>query len=251
MKTWTSKESDRPKILKCLGESFLRLPAEYYLVKDNALPTEFAENKLINGFRRPTQWRLKVWKALLNTAFNDIKNFKPERSIGCCAAVIGLHSTNQQILDLIDDEDREILDEISQYMPSVALTDAVEANYEKINKALNFERFSDLVKKEAPEQLGALYQGYGKGINMLSSVASDGRVQVTKETLLTEVYVTMLIFGDYIQELPTVEVVYYFLKSGMEGNMPQDLDTFRRACSRIGFVGASERRRRRRINRQA
>ncbi|WP_269523027.1 hypothetical protein [Coraliomargarita parva] len=250
MRRYKKKPEDQEKFIKCYAESILRLQAEWYLVRDNCLPASLADHVLYKDFKRPTGWRLKIWKILLKTAFREIAEFSPEQNINTIGVLSGIRTTNNQMLESLESDDHEIWDKINKYLPEYDYESDL-AQYEGLTEKLDLERMKELVIREEPQGLGELFKGYGTGLTMVGTIDKDGSAKATKPTTETDVYLFMLIFGDFIKELPSVEVVYDFMKQIMENDMPQGLDTFKRNCNRIGFVGASYKRTKRRINRQS
>ena len=247
------KPNDAQKILlRCLGEAVFRIPAELCLVKDNWLPSPFSEHEVFTRFKRPTRWRLNVWKKLLKTSLKDFVKFKPKPDIKTVGIVMGTIERNRTIIDSIDEEGDQIFEKALELNTSLQINwDEVEKKLGQFQQIPNLEDFGKLVQKEKPSELGELYSGYGQGLNLVSTIDKNKRFRPSNATTATEIYWLLLVFGDYFQEMDTVEDVYGLLKNGMnEGEMPHSLEDFQRLCNRIGFRGRLYRESKKRVNRR-
>ena len=238
-------EEDKNSMLRCLGDCMYRFPAEFYLVRDNFLPRELAEIDTYNKYTRPTKWRLKTWKILLKTTFKDLAQFQATKEVSSCGVLIGLFRQIELVMDSFDDEDEAILEQANQLISERSIDEIqAEKDFKNLASTLDFEKFSNLVSKAKPEELGIFHKKFGEGIDLIGHVDKSGNVAFTTYSDATQVYFYLLMFGDFLVTLKNVEAVYLLYSSQFKENgCPHSEGSFKQICSRIGFTGASYRRR--------
>lgn len=242
-------ETEKEDMLKCLGESAFRLPAEFFLVRDNCLPPEFIENPFYNEVRRPIKWRLKAWKILLNTAFKGVAEMDRSKSVEAASQVIGLFQSASGAARKMDKEEEELLEQALSKIPDkgIDLENAAK-NLKKLTKLLDKDRSRTLVERDSPGELGTFFKNYGMGLDLIGHVDGAGNVQFTNQTPATPIYLFLILFGDMLQKQPTVKRVYeIYCLDNDEDPAHFDDSQFKKICSSLGFTGASYRRRKKRL----
>lgn len=242
-------EQDGEQLLKCLGDATHRLQAEFYLVKDGDLPREWRENPRLLKYKRPTRWRLAVWKQLNATIFKGLVDFNPGTDIYSCGVVIGVFGRVLQSLNSLDEEDYKILEEAS-FSSEATDTTADEGlkRFEALSTILDRDTFSSLVENEKPQELGQFYSGLAKGYDLIGTVDADGNIHSSRSTDATKIYLFLLIFGDFLETLRSVDSVYAIYQAGNGGTeYDPSPETFKQICKRVRFRGSSYRRRKQRI----
>lgn len=260
----TTEEKD---VLRCFVTAPFRIGAEYYLVKDRTLPFELSQNSFLSSYRRPTRWRLQVWKQMLKTTFKDLVSIKMNDDFSTCGAVISIFNSSTSFLETIiesengplADEDDSLPDEADEFVeaelnklvPEDFDFERAEREFERLNALFDHERFFSLLKKEAPEEVGNYLKGFSKGWNILGEIDRDGNVHPRNPTTATKIYWFMLVFGDLLEKQKSVKHVYEIvLELVFKGNERCfSYYSFKQLCRRIHFTGASYRARKKRNSR--
>ena len=232
----------------CLADLQYRLPAEFYLVRDNNLPSQLIDDSNYNRITRPTKWRLKVWKALLKTAFRKLENFEPSKTVASCAEIIGFFQSCIHTTDTFDEIENEIIEKVFKDIPDIQVDEKETEEYlTKLTNLLDRERFAELVRKEEPGALGEFYSNYGEGLKTIGHVDTSGNVQFDHGTTATQIYMFLLVFGDMLEKQRTVKRVYDIYCLQFENSKaPHQESSFRQICHDLGFTGSLYRTRKRR-----
>lgn len=225
---------------KCFAECPFRIQAEYLLVTQGELPPALKELAAFNHYKRPGGWRLKVWETLIKTNYNGIDAIGTDVfSVGMLSgATVGV----ENLIESITEEEREAFEEALKRNPVPGFDDLPEDCIEGVESLLekcDIPRNANAVREKNPKELGDFYEGVSKGLDSMPCVDADGKLHSPKETSATNVYWGLLIFGDYLETLETVEDCYeVILNCEFDGNQNlYQFDTFKRLCNRIGFTG--------------
>jgi hypothetical protein len=241
-------EMDDARIRKYAENSAPRLMAELCHLLDWDFVEGSEVESLKRQYSRPTLWRLKVWKLLLSTVFRGIQN-AGDASVDLdserCGFIVGLFDSISKALDIGEKSKAKFsgFGLMSSELPEFLEVGGLLKGQDLLAVAATIEADSELAGTSSD-----FLMGYSKGLKALIDVnLTTSSSHLSSGTDASLIYIALLVFGDYLEQQRSRKHAYDKLQALFSDNsMPHSYESFELICKRIGFVGASYRRRKKR-----
>lgn len=246
-------KSDEDEMRKCAESSIFRLMAELCHLLEWDLVKGGEVESMKKQYGRPTQWRLKVWKLLLSTVFRGIRDVGVDSiSIDAYRSgfIVGLFDSLSKAWDLGEKSEFEFngFKLMPMDRPEYLKSGGLLQGQDLLEVAAKIERDPDLSGTASD-----FLTGYSKGLKVLMDVnLTTSSSHFSSGTDASLIYLIFLVFGDYLEQQRSRKHAYDQLQALLgDDPIPHSYESFELICKRIGFVGRSYRRRKKRIKDQS
>ncbi len=202
-------ESFESYLLRVRKASVKRFPAEFFYARDGEINSDSLKN--LKACSLPSSvkegWRIRVWRKLINRPLKALTNLKPDDDVESLGKMSGIFERTKEIRDLQSEGGNSQSEQIE--LPNYILK--AFANLDLEDEKLSQEELVARFKRERRAEVGELLSNYGKGLDLLCTVNTEGDVISRNPDPSVDVYWCLLKFGDYLETLDSKAEVFDFI----------------------------------------
>jgi len=222
---------------KNFTETCIRLNGECHQLQ-NRKPT-FASAKLRHALETVLKlegWREKIWEKLFATVFQKSQLPPTDNPFYKYGLKFSLLENLLHGIGKLQSNDRSAPTIRSVYKPYLAIDKNEQKEAKKFIAVL--ARVETARSKLPPSKKAQIAEGEAQGAQGIF----DDNGGLVFETDATKIYIMLLLCGDYIEQLPSRQKIFRFLKTVMGKEMPHEEEAFMQICKRIGLKGSKGRK---------
>ena len=227
---------------KNLVRMVVRLSGEFHQIMEitpNCINKRFRDDLI----RTPklVGWRKEIWSNFRKTTLKKFYAYKTSDAIynegAACAFLDNMHFGYEQLVKSAP-RGPSLKMVLEQYTPLDA--------EEKIQVKLTVGRIMKTLAKAETRILGfrpSEKKRFALGESENANAIYGDYGEFSHGTDATKIYNMLLLFGDYVDTLPSRMKIFRFLKILLDKEMPHDFEAFTQICKRIGLKGTEGRER--------